>query len=54
MKFSTRLSVYFGTSALALFSALGWLQLKSEQADLMGVEAREANLLGRSLQVSFE
>lgn len=54
MKLATRMTVAIGAFAVALSVGAGVLQLRREELELRAVVEREALLLGRSLQVSFE
>lgn len=54
MKLATRMTLEIGAFAIALSVGAGVLQLRREEQELRTVVEREALLLGRSLQVSFE
>lgn len=54
MKLATRLTLAIGLCAVVLFTAGGALLLQYERRELEAVARKEALLLARSLQVSFE
>ncbi len=54
LSLSTRLTLALSGAALVIFAGVGVWQVQSEENDLRTATARDARLLGRSLEVAFE